>query len=49
MHDARKSTNDARLDQIILPAALATGPVHEVDARRPSLVDLYRTVVADAA
>ena len=32
-------------DQEILRAALATGPVTEFSRRRPSLSELYRTVV----
>jgi ABC-2 type transport system ATP-binding protein len=34
-------------DQQILHAALATGPVHELARRRPSLAELFRHVVAD--
>ena len=33
-------------DQLILKAALATGPVHEFSLRRPSLTELFREVVA---
>jgi len=33
-------------DQAVLRAALAAGPVHEFSRRRPTLVDLYRDVVA---
>jgi ABC-2 type transport system ATP-binding protein len=32
-------------DQIVLKAALATGPVHEFAHRLPSLADLFRNVV----
>jgi ABC-2 type transport system ATP-binding protein len=34
-------------DQAILRAALATGPVHEFTRRRPSLTELFRSVVTD--
>jgi ABC-2 type transport system ATP-binding protein len=34
-------------DQIVLKAALATGPVHEFAHRLPSLTDLFRTVVTE--
>ncbi|MFX1756383.1 ABC transporter ATPase [Rhodococcus gordoniae] len=33
-------------DQLILKAALATGPVHEFSLRRPSLTELFREVVS---
>jgi len=32
-------------DQIVLKAALATGPVHEFARRRPTLTELFRSVV----
>jgi ABC-2 type transport system ATP-binding protein len=34
-------------DQVILRAALATGPVHEFARTRPSLTDLFRNVVSE--
>jgi ABC-2 type transport system ATP-binding protein len=34
-------------DQLILQAALATGPVHEFRRRRPTLTELFRNVVTD--
>jgi ABC-2 type transport system ATP-binding protein len=34
-------------DQVVLQAALATGPVREFGARRPSLTDLFRHVVSE--
>ena len=34
-------------DQVVLRAALATGPVHEFTRRRPSLTELFRNVVAE--
>ncbi|WP_455900630.1 ABC transporter ATP-binding protein [Rhodococcus gordoniae] len=33
-------------DQLILKAALATGPLHEFSLRRPSLTELFREVVS---
>jgi ABC-2 type transport system ATP-binding protein len=36
---------DGADDQEVLRAALATGPVTEFSRRRPSLTELYRTVV----
>jgi ABC-2 type transport system ATP-binding protein len=33
-------------DQVVLKAALATGPVHEFARRRPSLTDLFHSVVS---
>ncbi|TNC25455.1 ABC transporter ATP-binding protein [Amycolatopsis alkalitolerans] len=35
-------------DQAVLKAALATGPVHEFARRRPSLTELFRSVVTEA-
>jgi len=35
-------------DQAVLRAALATGPVHEFSRQRPSLAELFRTVVSSA-
>jgi ABC-2 type transport system ATP-binding protein len=40
---------DDDVDQQILAAALAAGPVHELTRVRPSLVELYRDVVAAPA
>jgi ABC-2 type transport system ATP-binding protein len=40
---------DGADDQAVLQAALATGPVHEFARRRPSLTELFRTVVSEAA
>ncbi|GAB2971024.1 ATP-binding cassette domain-containing protein [Amycolatopsis acidiphila] len=34
-------------DQAVLKAALATGPVHEFARRRPSLTELFRSVVSE--
>ncbi|MGQ0836968.1 ABC transporter ATP-binding protein [Actinokineospora sp.] len=34
-------------DQVVLAAALATGPVHEFSRHRPSLTELFRDVVGD--
>jgi ABC-2 type transport system ATP-binding protein len=34
-------------DQLVLRAALATGPVHEFTRRRPSLTELFRNVVSE--
>jgi ABC-2 type transport system ATP-binding protein len=34
-------------DQLVLRAALATGPVHEFARRRPSLTELFRNVVTE--
>ncbi|MEU4800915.1 ATP-binding cassette domain-containing protein [Actinosynnema sp. NPDC023587] len=34
-------------DQAVLHAALATGPVHEFTRRRPSLTELFRSVVTE--
>jgi ABC-2 type transport system ATP-binding protein len=34
-------------DQVILRAAMATGPVHEFARTRPSLTDLFRNVVSE--
>ncbi|MEV0679789.1 ATP-binding cassette domain-containing protein [Actinosynnema sp. NPDC050436] len=34
-------------DQAVLHAALATGPVHEFSRRRPSLTELFRSVVTE--
>ncbi len=34
-------------DQAVLHAALATGPVHELTRRRPSLTELFRHVVSE--
>lgn len=34
-------------DQVVLRAALATGPVHEFAERRPSLTELFRDVVSE--
>jgi ABC-2 type transport system ATP-binding protein len=34
-------------DQLVLKAALATGPVREFTRRRPSLTELFRTVVTE--
>jgi ABC-2 type transport system ATP-binding protein len=34
-------------DQLVLTAALATGPVHEFSRRRPTLTELFRDVVAE--
>ncbi|CAO5186583.1 ABC-2 type transport system ATP-binding protein [Frankia sp. AiPs1] len=36
-------------DQVVLRAALALGPVREFRRRRPSLAELFREVVSDAA
>ena len=35
-------------EQLVLQAALATGPVHEFARRRVSLTELFRDVVTDA-
>jgi ABC-2 type transport system ATP-binding protein len=40
------ATSAADADQALLAAALAAGPVREFARQRPSLVDLYRDVVA---
>jgi ABC-2 type transport system ATP-binding protein len=40
---------DGADDQQILRAALATGPVHELARRRPSLTELFRHVVSEEA
>jgi ABC-2 type transport system ATP-binding protein len=37
--------DDGTDDQIVLQAALATGPVHEFAHVRPSLTDLFRHLV----
>ncbi len=37
---------DGADDQEVLRAALATGPVTEFSRRRPSLTELYRSVVS---
>lgn len=34
-------------DQLILQAAIATGPVHEFTRRRPTLIELFRDVVSE--
>ncbi|GAA3459986.1 ABC transporter ATP-binding protein [Saccharothrix longispora] len=34
-------------DQVVLRAALGTGPVHEFSRQRPSLTELFRTVVTE--
>jgi ABC-type phosphonate transport system ATPase subunit len=34
-------------DQVVLKTALSTGPVREFARRRPSLVDLFRSVVSE--
>ncbi|TWP49998.1 ABC transporter ATP-binding protein [Lentzea tibetensis] len=34
-------------DQVVLHAALATGPVHEFSRQRPSLTELFRNVVTE--
>nr|WP_189221705.1 ATP-binding cassette domain-containing protein [Saccharothrix coeruleofusca] len=34
-------------DQVVLRAALATGPVHEFTRQRPSLTELFRSVVTE--
>jgi ABC-2 type transport system ATP-binding protein len=45
----RLSLADGADDQVVLQAALATGPVHEFAHVRPSLTDLFRHLVgADA-
>jgi ABC-2 type transport system ATP-binding protein len=36
-------------DQAVLRAALATGPVHELSRRSPSLTELYRHVVSETS
>ena len=36
-------------DQALLPAALATGPVREFERVEPSLGELFRTVIGEAA
>jgi ABC-2 type transport system ATP-binding protein len=36
-------------DQMVLKAALATGPVHEFAHRLPSLTELFRNVVTEEA
>ncbi|MCA1225708.1 ABC transporter ATP-binding protein [Saccharopolyspora sp. 6M] len=38
---------DGTDDQVVLRAALATGPVHEFRRDRPDLTDLFRTVVTE--
>ncbi|WP_236793010.1 ABC transporter ATP-binding protein [Amycolatopsis sp. GM8] len=40
---------DGTDDQAVLKAALATGPVHEFARRRPSLTELFRSVVTEGA
>ncbi len=45
-----KGQADDGADQVVLRAALAAGPVHELSLLRPSLTELYRHVVStDAA
>ena len=41
--------DDGTDDQTVLRAALATGPVREFGQRRPSLTELFRHVVSEAA
>jgi ABC-2 type transport system ATP-binding protein len=40
---------DETNDQVVLQAALATGPVHEFRRDIPPLSELFRHVVADSA
>jgi ABC-2 type transport system ATP-binding protein len=50
-HDSRTELElgDGADDQAVLKAALATGPVHEFARRRPSLTELFRSVVTQGA
>jgi ABC-2 type transport system ATP-binding protein len=48
--DATRLALDAGADdQVVLRAALATGPVHEFSHVRPSLTDLFRHLVGAAS
>ena len=45
LDDTRLALDEGADDQIVLQAALATGPVHEFAHVRPSLTDLFRHLV----